>query len=87
MGTTPFRQGNGNNPAPDAHSRPHTLFWRRSVSYVVSYYPEQLKVKNDEVRYRDEIWPGMVGLTHGQIRVVHFQVIESAKMLQIPSKM
>jgi hypothetical protein len=46
MGTTPFWQGNGTNPAPDAHSGPHTLFsWRRSVLYGLSYYPGPLKVQ------------------------------------------
>jgi hypothetical protein len=46
MGTTPFWQGNGTNPAPDTHSVPHThFFWCRNVLYVLSYYPEPVKVQ------------------------------------------
>ena len=48
---------------PTHTADPIPFFWHRSVSYVVSYYPELLKVKNDEIRFRDEIWPEMVSLT------------------------
>ena len=51
--------GKGHKSSPRrTQQTPYPFFWRRSVSY----YPEPLKVKKDEVRFRAHIWLEMVGL-------------------------